>query len=115
MWQKKTSKFSCSHSHNGLKFALRNVDKALAATNNVDSEFGFSHKIFTTCNSALLDYGLMFYTYNIFVYTTSSESEARELTENVDVAICKYISVHVAGIALYHHQVTRSTAVVLAH
>jgi len=37
-----------------------------------------------------------------------------ELTENVDVAICKYISVCVAGVALYHHQVILSIAVVFA-
>jgi len=58
---------------------------------------------------------MVFLTYNIFEYTTSSKSEARELTKNVDVAICKYISVHVGGFALYHHQVTWSTTVVLAH
>ena len=74
-------------------------------------------KIFDGCQSDSFSYRQQYsFIHNNVMFVQKSKDWAAEvLTEDVDVAVCKYVSVIVARLALNHHQITLTATVGLTY
>jgi len=64
---------------------------------------------------SVTDSNIVSYTTTLCLYKKSKDWAAEVLTEDVDVAVCKYVSVIVARLALNHHQIIITATVGLTY